>query len=86
MKLSLYSYWPFTIRVGTSGRLRRLMSILRNLGQEIMKKNSYFLATVFAAAFATEIIIDSGVNALWEWNNRGVQYFIECIVVDNLCV
>lgn len=49
------------------------MGLLRNVGRAIMRRNSYFLAAVFATAFAGEIIVDSGVNALWEWSNRGVR-------------
>lgn len=49
------------------------MGMLSRVGRTIMKKNSYFLATIFAGAFVTELIVDAGVNKLWEWNNRGVS-------------
>lgn len=37
-----------------------------------MRKNSYFLAAVFATAFVGEYVIDSGVDTAWRWKNRGV--------------
>ena len=37
-----------------------------------MGRNSVFLAAVFAGAFAAEFIVDSGIDSLWEWNNKGV--------------
>lgn len=49
------------------------MGIGQTFGKLILSKNSYFLATVFAGAFFGEILIDGGVNALWEWHNQGVS-------------
>lgn len=40
----------------------------------LMRKNSYFLATVFAGAFLGELVVDNGIDALWEWNNKGVPF------------
>lgn len=48
------------------------MSVLQRVGQAIMRRNSYFIATIVAGALIGEIMVDSGVNAFWEWKNRGV--------------
>lgn len=46
---------------------------LAKIGRAIMRRNSLYLATIVASAFALEIVLDDGVQALWEWNNRGVS-------------
>lgn len=53
--------------------------MLSRVGNLLMRRNAYFLAAVFAGAFTTEIMVDAGVNALWEWNNRGVSRMLVCI-------
>jgi len=49
--------------------------MLTQISQAIKRKNAYFLATIFGGAFLAEIVIDSGVNKLWELNNRGVAEY-----------
>ena len=50
------------------------MGLFGTLKNNIMKRNSYFLATIFAAAFAGEILVDGAVNAAWNFMNRGVHH------------
>lgn len=67
--------FPFTLDTHCS------MGLLQSFGQTIMRRNSYFLATVLVGAFFTEIAVDSGVEALWEWNNRGVSSLFVSILI-----
>jgi hypothetical protein len=48
------------------------MSVFAKVKDAVMRRNSYYIATIFAGAFVAEIFVDSGINALWDWNNRGV--------------
>ena len=49
------------------------MGLLHSVGQAVMRRNSYYLAAILAGAFVTEIVVDGGVNAFWDWHNRGVR-------------
>ena len=57
------------------------MSMFAALKQSARRHNSYYWATIVAAAFATEIIVDKGVDAFWDWNNRGVCHSLHEFVL-----
>ena len=46
-------------------------SIFQSFRQTWLRRNTFFLATVFSTALISEILIDSGVEQFWEWKNRG---------------
>jgi hypothetical protein len=48
------------------------MGLLQRVRKAVMHRNSYYLAAILGAAFVGEIVLDNGVNAAWDWNNRGV--------------
>lgn len=58
------------------------MGVLTKVRQAIMRRNSYYIATIIAGAFVAEIAVDTGVNALWEHKNRGVRIVYDAIVSD----
>jgi ubiquinol-cytochrome c reductase subunit 9 len=47
------------------------MSVFQSLRQTWLRRNTFFLATVFSTALISEILIDGGVEKFWEWKNRG---------------
>lgn len=46
-------------------------SLLQSMRQTWLRRNTFFLATVFSTALVSEIVIDGGVEKFWEWKNRG---------------
>ena len=46
-------------------------TIFSSLRQTWLRRNTFFLATVFSTALVSEILIDGGVEKFWQWNNRG---------------
>ena len=46
-------------------------SLISSLRQTWLRRNTFFLASVFGAALVTEIVVDGGVDRFWEWKNRG---------------
>lgn len=48
------------------------MALFASLRQTWLRRNTVFLATVFGAALATELIVDVGIDRFWEFHNRGV--------------
>ena len=46
-------------------------SLFSSLRQSWLRRNTFFLATVFGTALVTEIAVDGGVERFWEWKNRG---------------
>jgi hypothetical protein len=48
------------------------MGLLATMKQTWLRRNTVFLASVFGAAFGTELVVDYGVDRFWEFNNRGV--------------
>lgn len=46
-------------------------SLFSKLRHTWLRRNTFFLASVFATALVTEIVVDGGVERFWEWNNRG---------------
>ena len=46
-------------------------TLFSSIRQTWLRRNTFFLATVFGAALVGEIVIDGGVDRFWEWNNRG---------------
>lgn len=46
-------------------------SVFSSIRQSWLKRNTLFLASVFAGALVAEIVVDGGVGRFWEWNNRG---------------
>lgn len=47
------------------------MSFVQSIRQTWLRRNTFFLATVFSTALVSEILIDGGVEKFWEWKNRG---------------
>lgn len=41
-----------------------------------MRRNSVFLAAVFGGGYLMEVLLDSGVEWLWDWYNYGVLMII----------
>ncbi|OTA36062.1 hypothetical protein BTJ68_03565 [Hortaea werneckii EXF-2000] len=50
------------------------MGLLSSLYGSIVKRNTTFLATIFAGAFATEIAFETGANSIWDSINKGRQW------------
>lgn len=49
------------------------MALFASVRQTWLRRNTVFLATVFGAALATELIVDVGIDRFWEFHNRGVR-------------
>lgn len=49
------------------------MALWPALKQTWLRRNTVFLASVFAFAFGAELIVDYGIDRFWEINNRGVR-------------
>lgn len=48
-----------------------MTSLISSFRQTWLRRNTFFLASVFATALLTEIAVDGGVDRFWEWKNRG---------------
>lgn len=59
------------------------MSAFSAFKQQLGRRNSYYLATIVASAFALELIVDKGVNSFWEWNNKGVIFSEILFIIRN---
>lgn len=46
-------------------------AIISSIRQTWLRRNTVFLASVFTTALVAEIVLDSGIERFWEWNNRG---------------
>jgi len=40
----------------------------------LIRRNSAFIATIFAAAFAFDLAFEEGMNSFWDRVNRGRQW------------
>ncbi len=48
--------------------------MLKGIYNTVFKRNSVFVTTVFASAFAFEMMFDSTSSAIWDRLNRGRQW------------
>ncbi|KAF2227717.1 putative ubiquinol-cytochrome C reductase complex, subunit X [Elsinoe ampelina] len=51
-----------------------MSSVFGTLYNTLIKRNTIFLGTVFASAFALEIVFDTTSNKIWDAVNRGRQW------------
>lgn len=52
-----------------------IRTLATTLQSAVMRRNSLFMATIFATAFVVEIAYDQTVEFFWRWHNRGVHLF-----------
>ncbi|KAI0751480.1 ubiquinol-cytochrome C reductase UQCRX/QCR9-like protein [Daedaleopsis nitida] len=50
------------------------MSLATTLYNTLVKRNSVFVPTIFAGAFAFSIGFDLGVTKFWDTRNKGKQW------------
>ncbi len=58
--------------------------IFKTIRHTWMRKNSFFIASIFAGAIVTEILVDAGIDAFWQFRNRGVNFLQKGIIAFNL--
>ncbi|KAK6429702.1 Cytochrome b-c1 complex subunit 9, mitochondrial [Oleoguttula sp. CCFEE 5521] len=51
-----------------------MAGVLSGVYNTLIRSNGVFLSTIFAGAFATEILFDTGSNAIWNRINKGRQW------------
>ncbi|KAI5363683.1 Putative cytochrome b-c1 complex subunit 9 [Septoria linicola] len=51
-----------------------MSGILSTVYNSIVKRNTIFLTTIFAGAFATNIAFDVTANKIWDQVNKGRQW------------
>jgi len=54
--------------------LPAMSGVLSGIYATFVRRNYVFVSTIFVAAFGTEILFDTGANALWDQINRGRQW------------
>ncbi|QIW99630.1 hypothetical protein AMS68_005148 [Peltaster fructicola] len=51
-----------------------MSSVLGGVYNTFIRSNAVFLTTIFAGAFATELVFDTGANKIWDSVNKGRQW------------
>ncbi|KAK5168842.1 qcr9 subunit 9 of the ubiquinol cytochrome-c reductase complex [Saxophila tyrrhenica] len=51
-----------------------MAGVLGGIYNSIVKRNAVFLTTIFAGAFATNIIFNIGADSVWDQINKGRQW------------
>lgn len=65
------------------------MALARTFYNTLVKKNSVFITTIFASAFAFEVAFDTTTSRVWDNLNKGVSarlFSFLCFLYINVCM
>lgn len=74
-----YLFWSHSLALPPSTK----MSLANTFYNTLVKKNSVFVATIFATAFAFEVAFDTTSTKVWDNLNKGVSTRLFLILSSN---